>query len=122
MFRLLPLLTTTAPDGTTTPTGGIAGFIANYGIIILLVVVMFVAFYLPERKRKKQFNDMVSGMKVGDDVYTTGGIIGKIIKIEESYIILETGPDRVRIKQDKRGIHSITSKEDKEEVSDKKEK
>ncbi len=115
MSVFLPLLITAAP------TGGMAGFIANYGIFILLAVAMVVMIYLPERKRKKQYSNMLSSMKVGDEVFTTGGIIGKIIKIEDSYIIFETGPDRVRIKQDKRGIHTITSKtDDKQEASDKK--
>lgn len=118
MFKISAFLTT-----NDVATGGVAGFIANYGIILIMIVIMVVMIYLPERKRKKQYNEMVSSMKVGNEVFTTSGIIGKITKIEESYIIMETGPDRVRIKLDKRGIHSITGKsEEKQEIAETKEK
>ena len=119
MFNFSTFLTTT----DTAATGGLAGFISSYGFIIIMVVLMGVMIYLPERRRKKQYNEMISGMKVGSEAFTTGGIIGKITKIEDSYIIIETGPDRVRIKLDKRGIHSIISKsDDNEEIKETKEK
>jgi preprotein translocase subunit YajC len=60
---------------------------------------------------------MISNLKVNDEVMTRGGIIGKIINIQDNYIILETGPDRVRIKLDKNGISNVlnTNNEDNQE-------
>jgi len=112
MFNFFAFLTT-----AEAPTG-LAGIISNYGIIIVMLVLMVVMIVLPERRRKKQYNSMISEMKVGNEVFTTGGIMGKITKIEDSYIILETGPDRVRIKLDKRGIHSTINKDDKQEAAE----
>ena len=117
MFRFFVFLTTAEAPA------GLVGFISSYGFIIVMLVLMVVMIYLPERRRKKQYNEMISEMKVGSEVFTTGGIMGKITKIEDSYIILETGPDRVRIKLDKRGVHSTVNKSDnKQEISDTKEK
>jgi len=39
---------------------------------------------------------------------TKGGIMGRIINIQEEYIILESGPDRARIKMSKLGIASVS--------------
>lgn len=60
---------------------------------------------------------MLSSLKVNDEIMTRGGIIGKLINIQDKFIILETGPDRVRIKLDKNGISSVlnsTGEENKE--------
>ncbi len=94
------------------PTDGVGGFLSTLGFPILLLGAMLLMFYLPERKRRKNFNSMLSNLKVNDEIFTTGGIIGKLVKVDEGYVILETGPDRVRIKLDKRGIHSVLNKAD----------
>ncbi len=64
--------------------------------------------FMPEKKRKKQYNDMLNSLAINDEIMTKGGIMGRIINIQEEYIILESGPDRARIKMSKLGIASVT--------------
>lgn len=81
---------------------------------ILMIALFYLFIFVPENKRKKKYSSMISNLKVNDEVMTRGGIIGKIINIQDNYIILETGPDRVRIKLDKNGISNVlnTNNED----------
>lgn len=84
---------------------------------IMYFVIMIALFYLfifvPENRRKKKFSSMINNLKVNDEISSRGGIIGKIINIQDKFIILETGPDRVRIKLDKNSIaYVINSKEE----------
>ena len=49
----------------------------------------------------------LNNLKVNDEVMTKGGIIGKIINIQDEFVILESGPDRTRIKLARTGIGSV---------------
>ncbi|AOZ75550.1 preprotein translocase subunit YajC [Clostridium pasteurianum] len=92
-------------------------FVQNYIIIIYMVIVLglfYMMIFLPERKRKKKFNDLISSIKVNDEVVTTGGIIGKITNIQDDYVIIQSGPDKARLKVLKRAINAIVSSKSKE--------
>ncbi|MBU3191691.1 preprotein translocase subunit YajC [Clostridium bowmanii] len=75
--------------------------------IILMLVVFYLVVFIPENKRKKRYAALLNNLKVNDEVMTKGGIIGKIINIQDDYIILESGPDRTRIKLGKSGIGTV---------------
>ena len=64
---------------------------------------------------------MLSNLKVNDEVMTKGGIVGKIINIREneSFITLQTGPDRIKIKLDKTGVLNVLSDDKSSENSNK---
>lgn len=77
--------------------------------LLLIVVIFYLLIFLPESKRKKKYNSMLSALKVNDEVMTKGGIVGKVVNIQERNVTLQTGPDRVRIKLDKTGILNVLS-------------
>ncbi|MPN22326.1 hypothetical protein SDC9_169709 [bioreactor metagenome] len=85
--------------------------IMAFAPMIIVLGLFYLMIFVPEKKRKKQYNDMLSSLKVNDEVVSKGGIMGKIINIQEDYIILETGPDRARIKLAKMGIGQVTTNE-----------
>ncbi|MFL0247392.1 preprotein translocase subunit YajC [Candidatus Clostridium stratigraminis] len=90
---------------------------------IMYFVIMIALFYLfilvPENRRKKKYSSMLGGLKVNDEIASRGGIIGKIVTIQDKFVILETGPDRVRIKLDKNGISHVMSSREPEAVETK---
>ena len=69
--------------------------IVVYVILIVALVAMLIMPYFTQRKKNKEFMEMLSSMKVGDLVKTAGGIIGRITKISDKgdikTVILETG-------------------------------
>ncbi|MFR1707680.1 MAG: preprotein translocase subunit YajC [Clostridium sp.] len=87
--------------------------------MILVFVLFYFMIFMPEKKRKKQYNDMLNSLAVNDEIMTKGGIMGRVINIQEEYIILESGPDRARIKMNKLGIASVTkSANEPEEIKE----
>ncbi|MBU3180779.1 preprotein translocase subunit YajC [Clostridium psychrophilum] len=74
--------------------------------LILMLAVFYLVIFIPENKRKKKYAALLSNLKINDEVMTKGGMMGKIINIQDEYIILESGPDRTRIKLAKSGIGS----------------
>ena len=71
------------------------------GSTVLMLVVMVAVFYFmlirPENKRKKEAENMCSSVKVGDEVTTIGGIIGKVVNVKDDKFVMETSADQVRI-------------------------
>ncbi|WP_391489242.1 preprotein translocase subunit YajC [Clostridium septicum] len=80
--------------------------------IILMFGLMYLLLILPEKKRNKKYNEMLSQLEKNDEVMTRGGIIGKIIIIEENNVIIETSAERTKIKVSKTGIATKLNKED----------
>ena len=79
--------------------------------MLAIVVVFYLLLLLPEKKRKKQYNTMIEGLQLNDEVVTNGGVIGKIVGLEVEEMILESGPNNVRIKFAKSSIASKIYKE-----------
>lgn len=69
--------------------------------MVVSIVVLFAVFYFfmirPERKRRKEAETMRSSLGVGDKIVTIGGIVGKIVSVNDDNIVFETGEDRVRV-------------------------
>jgi len=66
-----------------------------YVVLIVLVVLMLVLPMITQRKRNKEYTQMLDSLNVGDTVKTIGGVIGRVTKITEKdgqkSFILETG-------------------------------
>ena len=62
---------------------------------IIMMIIMFVVFYFilirPQKKREKKLQAMIASLRVGDEVASIGGIHGKIVRIKEDILVLETG-------------------------------
>ena len=87
---------------------------ADAGIMQLVMLVgLFVMFYFiairPQRKRQKEHASMVEAIGKGDEVVTTSGILGKIVKLEGEYILLNVS-ENVDLKFQKHSIHAVLPK------------
>jgi preprotein translocase subunit YajC len=82
----------------------------GYGILswVLIIGVFYVFLILPERKKQKNMKSMIDSLRLGDNIITRGGIYGTIISLNDDRVIIETGPDSVRIELSKYSIASIT--------------
>lgn len=91
---------------------------ANPIMVFLPMILIFVVFYFlmirPEKKKSKQIEEMRNSLRVGDEVVTIGGIVGKITNINGDQITLETGADRNKVKMMR---WSIQTKVEKDETS-----
>ncbi len=67
------------------------GMIGSFLPLIIIVVLFYFLLIRPQRKRDKETKAMLSAMKVGDKVVTIGGICGKIVKIKDNFVFIETG-------------------------------
>lgn len=57
--------------------------------LVLMFVVLYFVMIRPQMKRQKEHKAMIEAIAKGDEVVTTGGLLGKITKLGESFITLE---------------------------------
>ncbi len=81
------------------------------GLILPIGLVVLFYFFLirPQSKRQKEHKQMVSDLQKGEEVITTGGILGKIIKVNEGFITLEIAKD-VSLNIQKSAVQTIMPK------------
>ena len=82
---------------------------------ILMIVLMVAVFYFlvirPENKRKKQAEEMRNSIRKGERITTIGGMVGRVVQVNDATIVFETSEDRVRIEIAKWGIQSTEGME-----------
>ncbi len=83
-------------------SGGIAGFLP----IFLLVAIFYFLIYRPMRKRQKNVEEMITSLKNGDRVITSGGVFGTVSGIRDNSVLLKVA-DQVKIEVAKSAITSM---------------
>jgi preprotein translocase subunit YajC len=82
-----------SPAYAQAASGGAANGTATFMAQIFPLILIFIIFYFllirPQQKRMKQHQAMIGGVKPRDTVITTGGLIGKVTKVDEHEIELE---------------------------------
>ena len=80
---------------------------------IVFLVGLFVLFYFiairPQRKRQKEHAAMVSALGKGDEVVTTSGILGKVISLDDNYMVLNVA-NNVDLKFQRVHVHAVLPK------------
>ena len=75
----------TAPAATA---GGESSLLSMLPLLLMFVVLYFVMIR-PQMKRQKEVKAMIDALAKGDEVVTAGGLLGRIVKLGESYIDIE---------------------------------
>lgn len=88
--------------------------------ILLVFVVMYFFMIVPEKKRKKQYDAMLGGLQLNDEIMTRGGVIGKIVSLEDDSLVLESGPNKTRIRFSKNAVANKIYKDDQKKEDKKK--
>jgi preprotein translocase subunit YajC len=86
---------------------------ANPIMQLLPLILIFVVFYFllirPQAKRAKEHKAMVAALAVGDEVVTSGGILGKVTEAGEQFLSVEVA-EGVRVKVQRHTASSVLPK------------
>jgi preprotein translocase subunit YajC len=83
----------------------------NAGMIFLVQMgLIFGIFYFlllrPQAKQRKKHDQMLKELKKGDEVVTSGGIIGRVVHVEEDRLTLKTG-DNTKLTVDRARVAAV---------------
>lgn len=93
-----------------TAGGSMEQQIMSFLPIILMFVVLYFLMIRPQMKRAKEHKSMLEALKKGDEVVTSGGVVGKIAKVGESYVTIEVaraGNDGVELNVQKAAVQTL---------------
>lgn len=81
---------------------------------VLPLVLMFAAMYFlliaPQRKKQKEHEKMLTTLKAGDEVLTTGGIYGTITSVKEDRFVVRIGENNAKVEVGKAFVHGLVKR------------
>jgi preprotein translocase subunit YajC len=69
--------------------GGASAFVVQMAPLLLIFVIFYFLLIRPQQRRMKQHRDMIGAVKKNDVAVTGGGLIGKVVKVDENEVELE---------------------------------
>lgn len=86
--------------------------IQQFGFPILLLVIFYFLLIAPQRKKEKRIKEMRESLRVGDEIVTIGGVVGKVTTIKEDVLTMEVGADKTKLKFMRWGVASVINKQE----------
>ncbi|HQQ64361.1 MAG TPA: preprotein translocase subunit YajC [Pseudomonadales bacterium] len=96
---------TAAPSAGASQQSGISMMLMMGGMFIFMYLVII----RPQRKRQKEQEALMSSINKGDEVVMTCGILGRIVRAEGDYIVLNTG-ENIELKFQRQAVHAVLPK------------
>lgn len=90
---------------------GQGGFVLWLPLILIFAIFYFLLI-MPQQRRQKKWQAMLSALKTGDRVVTSGGIRGTVIALREDYVHLRVPPDNLRLEVAKSAVVSVGAPEE----------
>jgi preprotein translocase subunit YajC len=91
--------------------GGGLGWLGPIVPLIFIFAVFYFLLIMPQQRRQKKWQQMLDGLKTGDKVATSGGLVGTIIALRDDHLHLRVPPDNLRVEVTKASIVSVTTDE-----------
>lgn len=95
---LIPSAMAAEAGGGPAPIPGLDLF-----IIVAFALVFYLIVWRPQSKRAKEHRELVAGLTKGDEIITNGGLVGKITKVDEQFIVFEAA-DNVELRLQKSAV------------------
>ena len=88
---------------------GAGGQFAPIAMMVVFVVIFYFLLIRPQQKKAKEHQALLSKLSAGDEVVTTGGILGKVTEVGETFVTIEIA-EGVRVKVQKFQVGSLMPK------------
>ena len=73
----------------SSPIPGLDGNLMSFLPIVMMFVVLYFLMIRPQMKRQKEQKAMMDALGKGDEVVTSGGLLGKVVKVADAYVTVE---------------------------------
>src|SRR5437764_12404019 len=98
------------PDAWAQATPGAPGGQFQFALLMAAFIALFYFMLIrPQQKRAKEHQALVSKLAAGDEVVTTGGLLGRVTDVGDTFVTLEIA-DSVRVKVQKVQIAQLMPK------------
>lgn len=83
-----------------------------YGQIVFLggfILIFYFMLIRPQSKRHKEQKNLISSIAKDDEIVTSGGIVGKVIKVTEQFLVVAIA-DNIEVKVQKQAVSTTLPK------------
>ena len=79
--------------------------------LIFIVAIFYFLVFMPMQRQKKTQATMLQSLQSGNEVLTTGGIVGTIVNITGDMLILRVKPDNIKLQVSRASVASLVKQE-----------
>ena len=79
--------------------------------LIFIVAIFYFLVFMPMQRQKKQQAAMLAGLQAGNEVITTGGIVGTVVSVATDTLIVRVKPDNIKLQIARSAVASMVSAE-----------
>ena len=84
----------------------------GFAPLIFIFAIFYFLLIMPQQRRQKKWQAMLSSLKTGDKVVTSGGLRGTIIALRDDSVHLRVPPDNLRLEVSRSSVVSVGSGEE----------
>jgi len=91
--------------------GGGSGLLGLAPLLFIFAIFYFLLI-LPQQRKQKKWQAMLSALKTGDKIVTSGGLRGTIIGLKDDAVTLRVPPDNLKIEVSRGSVVSVSTQEE----------
>lgn len=91
-------------------TAGSSGWL-GFAPLIFIFAIFYFLLIMPQQRKQKKWQQMLSELKTGDKVVTSGGLRGTIVALKEESLHLRVPPDNLRLEVTRASVVSVATEE-----------
>ncbi len=91
------------------PAAAPGGDVMSILMLVGFVVIFYLMIWRPQAKRAKEHKNLLAGLQKGDEVVTSGGIAGKVVKVADEFVVIAAS-DTVELKIQKPAVVAVLPK------------
>ena len=110
----LPLLLLPTAEGAGGTTGTAATGASQWGILIVMPLIILVFYFLvmrPQNKKQKEAKKMLEGLRKGDRIVTIGGLRGTVVSVKDDAVVLKVD-DNTKLEYSKSAVATVLKREE----------
>ncbi len=77
--------------------------------LVFIFAIFYFLLIMPQQKKQKKWQAMLSELKNGDKIVTSGGLRGTIISLKEDAVVLRVPPDNLKMEVSRASVVSVTT-------------
>lgn len=91
--------------------GGSGGWAVGILPLVFIFAIFYFLLIMPQQRRQKKWQKMLSELKTGDRVVTSGGIRGTVIALRDDFVHLRVPPDNLKLEVSRSAVVQVSAPE-----------
>ena len=95
----------------------LGGALGSAGPIVMMVAIFAIFYFLlimPQQRKQKKWAEMLTQIRPGDRVVTSGGLAGIVLSAKDDTLVLRIAPDNIKLEVVRTAVVTLTTADDKQ--------